>query len=141
MQRALPGSFAHWAAGFELIDAAADADPDGDGLPTGAEFVLGGNPTVPGGSGSFWSTTGGGNIVLTFPRSDLSETPDVTLTVETGPDLVTWPGVFNIGPATSSSSPGVTIFENGASADTIRVTIPQGPSARLFARLKVTVTP
>jgi hypothetical protein len=116
-------------------------DPDGDGLATGVEFILGGNPAAPGRVGSLSPAIVGGNIVLTFPRIDLSETPDVTLTIEAGADLVTWPAIFNIGPDTSSSSPGVTVIENGTSHDTISVTIPQGPGVRLFARLKVIITP
>ena len=91
-----------------------------------------GSPTV---------TTSGGNIILTFPRDDASETPDVTLAIETGTNLLTWPAVFNIGLNTAASSPGVSISENGSAADTITVTIPQGKAPRVFARLNVTIAP
>ena len=80
-------------------------------------------------------------MVFTFLRDDSSETPDVTLTIESGTDLVTWPAVFTIGPDTAASSPGVSIAENGTAADTITVTIPQGPDKAKFARLKVTISP
>ena len=60
------------------------------------------------------ATTSGGNIILTFTRDDASETPDVTLTVETGTDLLTWPTVFTIGPNTAASSPGVSCEVNHA---------------------------
>ena len=52
-----------------------------------------------------------------------------------------WPTVYTIGPDTASSSPGVTITENGAEPDTITVMIPLGTAAIKFVRLNVTVTP
>ena len=138
-----PVSFAAWAtcSGLTGAAAAANADPDSDGLPNGVEYILDGNPAVPGTSGNPTATTSGSNIILTFPRDEESETPDVILTVETGTNLLTWLAVFHIGPSTAASSPGVSITENGTTADTITVIIPLGKAARLFARLKVTVTP
>lgn len=80
-------------------------------------------------------------MLFTFARDDASETPDVTLTVEAGTDLVTWPAVFTIGPTTVASSPGVSISENGTAPDTITVAIPIGSDKAKFARLKVTIAP
>lgn len=137
-----PPSFAIWIAGFGLSGpaAAANADPDKDGLENGAEYILGGIPTVAGPSLHPTSTTTtGGNLVFTFPRHDASESADVTLTFETGTDLVTWPGVFTIGPNTAASSAGVTVTENGPGPDTITVSIQPGTAKRLFARLKVAI--
>ena len=121
--------------------ASADADPDEDGVPNSAEYILGGNPVMPATADSPVALTSGGNTLFTFRRSDESKTPDVTLTVESGADLVTWPDVFHIGPNTAASSPGVTVTENGAAPDTITVTIPHGNAARLFVRMKATITP
>ena len=138
-----PLSFADWAAGFGLsgVAAAVNADPDGDRLPNGAEYILGGDPTVPATSGRPTASISGGNMVFTFSRDDVSETSDVTLTVETGPDLVSWPAVHNIGSNSAASSPGVSIIENGTAPDSITVTIPQGTDTRRFVRMKATITP
>jgi hypothetical protein len=78
-------------------------------------------------------------MILTFSRVDASEASDVTLTVEVSTDLVTWPTVFNIGATTATSSPGVSISENGAAPDSITVEIPIGPAEKKFARLRLSI--
>jgi uncharacterized delta-60 repeat protein len=138
-----PIPFGTWIARFDLSGpgAAVAADPDRDGLPNSVEYVLGGNPATPDRWNRPAAKAGADHMSFTFLRDDASETPDVVLTVETGTDLITWPGVFTIGPDTAASSPGVSIAENGAAADTITVTIPQGTAARRFVRLKTAITP
>ena len=138
-----PASYAAWASSFGLSGTAAapDGDPDKDGLPNAAEYILGGNPPVAGTSGRPTATINGGNMVFTFARDDDSETLEVTLTVESGTDLVTWPDVFVIGPTSASSSPGVSISENGTAPDAISVNIPKGAGNATFARLKATIAP
>jgi uncharacterized delta-60 repeat protein len=135
--------FATWVARFGLSgpDAAAGADPDRDALPNAAEFIFGGNPAVPSQSERPSAASGDGTLTFRFPRDDRSETPDVTLTVESGANLVSWPTVFTIGPDTDASSPGVIITENGTDPDMITVAIPRGSATRLFARMKVTIIP
>jgi hypothetical protein len=81
------------------------------------------------------------NMVLNFLRDDASEIPDVTLTIEAGTDLLTWPTVFTAGADTAGSSPGVAITENGAAPDTIAVSTPKVTAPRRFARMKVTIIP
>jgi uncharacterized delta-60 repeat protein len=139
-----PISFAVWAASFGLSGNAArpDADPDLDGLPNGAEYVLGEVPSRMSAAESSRpaATMSDGQMRFTFVRADASESPDIALSVETSNDLASWSADFIIGPDTAASSPGVSITENGVAPDTITVAIPQGSEARKFARLKVAVT-
>ena len=79
--------------------------------------------------------------MFTFQRNDASETADIALTVEAGPDLVTWPEIFTIGADDATSSPGVHIEENAAAADTVTVTIPADTAPRKYARMRVRTTP
>jgi hypothetical protein len=138
-----PLSFAVWIAGYGLSGPAAapGADPDGDQVTNAGEYVLGGDPTVADPSHGLTATSAGGSLTLSFLRADPAETQDVTLALELGTDLVTWPVVFTIGPNTASSSPGVAVTENGFGPDLVTVTVPVGLSQRLFARLHVTIAP
>jgi hypothetical protein len=137
-------SYALWISGKGLSGeaAAAGADPDADALPNGVEYVLGGDPSAGAAAATRPAVAADGDhLIFTFLRDDTSETPDVTLTVESGTDLVTWPAMFNVGANTAASSSGVTISENGTGPDTVTVAIPRGAVAVKFARLKVTIAP
>ena len=139
-----PLSFAGWVAGFGLYGAAAsaDADPDNDGLLNAVEYILGGTPSIADVSSQpILVTNSSGTTRLVFNRSDGSETADVSLTVGTGTNLMTWPGVLQIGPTTVTSSSGVSITENGTAPDLVSVIIPTGPEPRQFARMQVTIAP
>jgi hypothetical protein len=140
-----PSAFATWTAGFGLTgpSAAATADPDSDGLANAVEFIVGGNPVTSSGSESRMpaATISGGNLIFTFFRDDASEAPGVTLTVESGTDLTTWPESFVIGATTAASSAGVNIAENGTAADMITISIPICSEPSEFARLKVAIAP
>lgn len=133
------------AAGFAAyassngLTGAAGADFDKDGIADAVEYVLGTSPTAPNG-GAPVATVTGGNLVFTFTRADSSMTPDVAVSIEVGGTLLAWPNVYQVGADTASSSPGVTVTDNGAT-DTITLTVPQAPDAKKFAHLKVVVTP
>ncbi len=130
--------YSTWAAGSGLTGpaAAANADPDNDGLHNLAEYVLGTRPDTAS-TGPAVSPAPGG-FTMTFKRSDLSET-DTTLKLQIGPGLSTWPEEFIIG-AASGAAAGVawTITENGVADDNITITVPVTAATRRFARLRMT---
>jgi len=64
----------------------------------------------------------------------------VSVVIEVGPNLGSWPNVFTVGRNTAGSSAGVTVRDNGNGTDTITLTVPQAPDTRKFARLKVAIT-
>jgi autotransporter-associated beta strand protein len=132
-----------WAAGFPaLTDSNPSLDFDGDGLPTGIEYVVGGNPTLnDAASVAPVSGLSGSNLVFTFRRTDIAnKDPIAAIVVQYGTDLTGWtPAQPNVN--------GVTIVENddvyGFGIDQVIVTLPSSLAAngRLFARLMVTITP
>lgn len=134
-----PASLATWLGQQpNLSNPAPDADPDGDGNSNLLEYVLGGDPSRPDPNIAPRVTGGNGNLTLTFQRPDAAETADVSLSVETSTDLVTWQQSYVITPGPPASQ--VSIQENGTNPDTITVTIPATANQR-FTRLKASLNP
>ena len=138
---ALSTGFAGWIGSFGVANPAADADPDFDGIPNALEYVLGGNPSQSDSALAPKTSVNGTNLVFTFDRADSSETSDITLVVEAGVTLGTWPESFTIGATTGNSSPGVVIQENSGSPDNVTVTIPMGGAPAKFSRLRAVLNP
>jgi hypothetical protein len=132
--------FDAWAAANGIAGEPFDGDFDGDGIPNGLEWILGGNP-ADGQSGGLVTTiaTASGGLTLQFTRNT-DTIGQATLTVEYNATLGNpWNSVI-IG--TTSSGPdanGVTITIDPTSAkDDITVTIPASNAVggRLFGRLR-----
>ncbi len=118
-------------------------DPDEDGVASGLEYYLGGDsdPSAPGPVTLPSATLDGTQLLFTFTRRDGAQTQDIIATVESGTDLTSWTDSWQIGQDTASSSPGVTVEENGSEDDTITVAIPLDIGARRFVRLVIAQTP
>jgi hypothetical protein len=130
------GSFDAWAARMDLAgeNAAFDADPDGDGIDNGLEFLLGGlpNSTQPGSNSRNLLPTveaSGDNLVFTFTR--VHEAADLVAVVEFSPTLDSDEWI-------EATELNATIdIDEGEESDTVTVTIPKGEEQKLFARLRV----
>ncbi|BCU78054.1 autotransporter-associated beta strand repeat-containing protein [Luteolibacter sp. LG18] len=126
-----------WAAGKGLTatNNGPTQDPDHDGVPNLMEYVLGGDPLVSLASILPVQSDDGFNIVLTFSRSDASES-EVALNVQWSTDLSTWTDI----PVPATTSADAFIQENGSSDDTVSVAVSKSHAVngKLFVRLKAT---
>jgi len=143
--RVLAEGYAAFAAASGLTVGVNDGkmtDPDNDGVSNQLEYILGGNPLTSDASILPQQTVSGGNLTLTFKRSDLSES-DAVVKVQISTDLQTWPTELAIGATSATSASGVTVVEDSPNAelDTITVVIPVGTDGKKFARVHSTMAP
>ena len=133
--------YAAWATAQGLnnpgVNDGATQDPDKDGISNALEFVLGGNPLTSNTSILPVKTLTATDFIFTFNRADESEA-EITAKFQYGSTLTGWTDVA-IGATTALSGPQVTVTENGASPDTVTVTIPRTSAVggKLFGRLNV----
>lgn len=129
-------------------NAAADADPDADGVTNAMELVLGGepNPSVLGSNSTSLlpqsSRQQNGDLVFTFPRK-IASIDALSLSFQWSSDFTFPPTqTVPIGP-TSSSSNGISVVISGLDAATqwITVTVPaeKALGGKLFGRLRAIV--
>ncbi len=120
-------------------DPAFEADPEGDGIANGLEWILGGNPLAPD-AASLLDASGDGTagLILTFDREESSiGTAGLIVQWSTGLDG-NWTDV-PVEASGGSYASGVTVIvDEGATPDRVTVTIPasNAPDGKLFARLK-----
>jgi autotransporter-associated beta strand protein len=128
-----------WAGSYNLTgaDALPSADPDGDGIDNGIEFLTGSVPTDPasGNAPTVQRDPGTGNLVVHFFRVDAAEAYAVA--VEHGTDLAGWTVIAV--PNDGIAGPPVTVVDHDAAPDEITVVIPPGADPRQFARVAITV--
>lgn len=133
-------SYAGWQTLYSLGSNSENGDPDADGIKNLMEYVLGGIPSGAGASDTSILPTqalNATNLVLTFHRSDLSES-DTATKVQWSADLVTWTDFATIG--AGDALPAVDVTENSPTAalDTVVVTIPRAgreAGGKLFGRV------
>jgi autotransporter-associated beta strand protein len=137
-QIALVGTVApydSWAASKGLTGAnnGPTQDPEFDGISNLLEFILGGNPLASDPSILPAQTLTANDFIFTFNRADESES-GITQTFQYGSSLTGWTNI-SIGASPGTSPVG--IVENGASPDTVTVTIPRSSAVggKLFGRL------
>jgi autotransporter-associated beta strand protein len=137
--------YAGWASGFlpAFTNTAADLDFENDGLASGIEWVVGGNPTLNDAATvapAFHNTSDPDDFLFTFRRRDeAAADPGTSITVEYGSNLTGWTEA-------EDGINGVTIDDTtdlGGGFHQVTVAIPRALAAggKLFARLTVTVAP
>ena len=120
-----------------------DDDYDGDGVGNAVEFILGGLATTNDFDKLPAVTSSGGNMLFTFERDQDSIDTSVSVEIEVGTDLATFPDSYTVGADTAASDTGVTVSQGdpAAGTDTVTLSVTRSPDARKFARLKVVVSP
>jgi methionine-rich copper-binding protein CopC len=142
-----PNAYALWSAQYPTADPEPALDFDGGGLATGIEWVVGGDPTQGGddaGLAPTLDTTSDpdGKFRFTYRRRDAAHLdPNTTLAVEYGSDLTGWAAATHQG----TDAEDITISEApddpGFSMVTVALPNSLAASGKLFARLKVEITP
>jgi autotransporter-associated beta strand protein len=139
-------AYSSWAATHGLDgtpgkDPAFTADPDGDGVINGLEWILSGNP-LSGDASALYTVTGNATTGLTLNFSRLeAAAASTTLTVQWSNNLSTWTDV-PVTLAGGAGANGVVVTVNQTpTPDTVSVLIPASNAAggKLFARLKATM--
>ena len=138
------GNFANGTLG----DKNMASDPDGDGLSTGIEWVVGGDPTLASDSTSikpvFDNTSDATYFIYSYRRSDLALADSKTIiAVEYGSDLTGWASAVDANVNVNNNG-NIEITEaDNVGVDMVNVKIKRSlaPSGKLFARLKVVLMP
>ncbi len=135
----VPAGYAAWAAGFPGVsDTAPNRDSDGDSLPDGIEYVVGGNPTV--NDSEIFApvpdfTSEPGHMVFRYRFSHRAKAdPDVSAEVLYSPDLITWTAAEH-----DPEGTGITVSTTPMTGyDLVAVSIPLtlASDTRLFTRLR-----
>jgi hypothetical protein len=126
--------YENWAleAGLSGGDHAFGADPDGDGVENGLEFLLGGqpNPALPDSNSLALLPTveaAGDDLVFTFTRVDAAASIEAIVEFSTSLN-----GDWTVATGLNSTID----IDEGEGTSTVTVTIPKNDAPKLFARLR-----
>ena len=134
-------SYSNWASANAPGSTPA-ADYDEDGVSNAVEYLLGGTVLTDDLSKLPAISASGGNILFTFTRHQSSINATTTLLIQASATLLNWPDNYIVGADTATSSAGVTVLKGvPAGFDTVTLSIPQSPDAKIFIRLHITLTP
>jgi autotransporter-associated beta strand protein len=119
-----------WAGTNSVFVGTPEGDPDGDGIKNLLEYVLGGDPLKSSTDALPKASIEGTDLVLTYKRSDESET-DTVQTGQWSTDLQTWSDV---------DVAVELVSENDSAPDDMKIHSPLSKSlnGRHFGRLQVT---
>jgi fibronectin-binding autotransporter adhesin len=127
------GGYGAWAA-TNAPAQTADEDFDNDGVSNGIEYILGGSKDTNDTGKLPVAATPGTNFTVTFTRAKASKTPDVTVRIDVGTTLASWPDSYNV-----ATAPEVTVTSLDSNWEQITLSIPRGVTPRQFARLVVEI--
>jgi hypothetical protein len=129
-------NYAAWSGrGIHDLTGGPSDDDDDDGIANVLEYVLGGNPHASSNHILPTATASSGNLVFTFRRSS-SSAADTSQLFQYGSDLSGWTDLPIV-------AGGMVAIQSGipqAGTDTVTITVPEGSAARLFGRLKATLS-
>lgn len=131
-------AFDTWLEGYTgVTDTSIDGDPDGDGVPTLIEYVIGRSPEAIENTAVFRSTLSVAATTITISRKKAS-TSDTTQYFQYCSDLETWVDVS----INDDSSAQVIISSIDSDLEDVEITIAESEvqGSRLFWRLKVEAT-
>lgn len=135
----LEESYGAWETTNGIAGAGSAEDSDGDGIPNGIEFVIGGDPSGPDSdSNNLLPTTTVDEQYVTFEFRRTDEAAAYNPLVEYGSTLTGWTEA-------EGGVDGVVIAEDngffGMGIDRVRVQIPRALAigSKLFARLRVEI--
>ncbi len=141
-----PNAYAVWSAQYPSADLTdPSADNDKGSLPTGIEWVLGGNPTNSSddaGLAPAITTAVGpnGKLLFTYRSRDAATTdPSTTIAVEYGGILTGWTTAVHQGTGANQITISATPRDPGFSDVTVALPGNLAVSGRLFVRLKALV--
>lgn len=130
-----------WETQNGITGAGADVDSDGDGIPNGIEFVIGGDPSGPGSDSNSLlpaCTVDDDHMFFIFRRTDAASgyNPVVEYSSSLGQWIIAEPGVDGVFIEEAGD-----FFGSGVARVTVQIPRALASGSALFARLRVDITP